>query len=152
MFRTRILGLREQAAYLRLYWPAFSTKVRGSLLLSEGELTPDELCSKYSIQVKYAGGDVPEVRVLQPALQPRVAGGRIPHMYEQERLCLYLPGSGEWSGDKTIATTIIPWASLWLYFYEVWSATGKWLGGGVEPTSKSPIVKGTEKQYDRTKS
>ncbi len=52
-------------------------------------------------------------------------------MYDQKRLCLYLPG--QWSGEKPIAVTIVPWASVWLYFYEVWRATGEWLGGGVEP-------------------
>jgi hypothetical protein len=31
-----------------------------------------------------------------------------------------------------IATTIIPWLSLWLYYYEVWHATGEWMGGGIE--------------------
>jgi hypothetical protein len=30
-----------------------------------------------------------------------------------------------------IATTIIPWLALWLYYYEVWLATGHWEGGGI---------------------
>ena len=32
-----------------------------------------------------------------------------------------------------IADTILPWTSLWLYFYELWHATGQWLGGGEHP-------------------
>jgi hypothetical protein len=32
-----------------------------------------------------------------------------------------------------LADTIIPLASLWLFYYEVWFATGEWLGGGEHP-------------------
>ena len=61
-------------------------------------------------------------------------------MYGQERLCLYLPGSGEWSSELPLGRTFLPWISLWLYFYEVWHATGEWLGGGLEPlVSKEPL-------------
>ena len=46
-------------------------------------------------------------------------------MYDQERLCLYLPGSGEWSGGMSLAHTVIPWVSVWLFYYELWHATGE---------------------------
>jgi hypothetical protein len=32
-----------------------------------------------------------------------------------------------------VADYIIPWISCWLYFYEVWLATGTWIGGGTHP-------------------
>lgn len=32
-----------------------------------------------------------------------------------------------------IANTILPWTSLWLYYYEIWLGTGKWEGGGDHP-------------------
>ena len=32
-----------------------------------------------------------------------------------------------------LATTIVPWCSEWLFYYELWLATGEWLGGGVHP-------------------
>jgi hypothetical protein len=48
-----------------------------------------------------------------------------------------LPGSGEWTNRKLIATTIIPWLMLWLLYYELWHATGIWQGGGVEHTLRS---------------
>ena len=54
-------------------------------------------------------------------------------MSEQKRLCLYLPGSGQWTGEMVLATTVVPWAALWLYHYEMWHLTGEWLGGGHEP-------------------
>ena len=30
--------------------------------------------------------------------------------------------------DQLIANTIIPWTGSWLFFYELWLDTGKWLG------------------------
>jgi hypothetical protein len=35
----------------------------------------------------------------------------------------------------SIAETIIPWTSEWLYFYELWVFTGEWHGGGHAPGS-----------------
>ena len=35
-----------------------------------------------------------------------------------------------------ISETIMPWLALWLFHYEAWHATGEWLGGGQEPTTK----------------
>jgi hypothetical protein len=31
-----------------------------------------------------------------------------------------------------VADTTVPWTALWLYHYEVWHATGEWLGGGID--------------------
>jgi hypothetical protein len=137
--RVQTLGLHEQAAFLRLWWPTFSTSVKGRMLTSEGEVRPTEMSQTYWLYVSYGGGETPEVRVVHPKLEPRAEGGLIPHMYGQEGLCLYLPGSGQWTPAKPIAVTILPWSSLWLYFYEVWRATGEWMGGGVEPDPKRPI-------------
>ena len=32
-----------------------------------------------------------------------------------------------------ISDSIVPWLALWLYYYELSLALGKWLGGGHEP-------------------
>jgi len=37
-----------------------------------------------------------------------------------------------------IAKTIIPWTSLWLYFFGDWLITGEWNGGGEHPKLKYP--------------
>lgn len=142
MFVNRVLGLHEQLAFMQLWWPSFVSRVRRGILTSEGELLPHELCATYRVRITLAGGDVPEVRVIAPLLTTREEGVLIPHMYEQDRLCLYLPGSGEWTRAKPIAVTIVPWTSLWLYFYEVWRATGEWLGGGAEPGTTRPTRRG----------
>jgi hypothetical protein len=129
----RTLGLGEQLAYLRLHWPNFRSQVRGGVLFSRGALQPTPISNSYTIQATLPGGSSPDVVVIEPKLQTRDAEEPIPHMYSQERLCLYLPGSNEWRPDYPIALTILPWASLWLYFYEIWHSTGEWLGGGVHP-------------------
>jgi hypothetical protein len=35
-----------------------------------------------------------------------------------------------------IHESIVPWTSLWLYYYEIWHATGEWLGGGHDPAAE----------------
>lgn len=59
---------------------------------------------------------------------------RLPHVYctEKQELCLFYPKFREWSYSKLIVDTIIPWTMEWLFFYEVWLSTGKWIGKGIE--------------------
>lgn len=56
----------------------------------------------------------------------------LPHTYNDEvdkqRLCLFLPQ--EWKEDMLISNTIVHWAIQWMYYYEIWASTGRWLGGG----------------------
>lgn len=142
MRRRKELGLHEQLAFLRMAWPDFRTRVNVGQLVSIGTLCPDELSATYTIRISQRGGERPDVRVLEPQLRRRTPDERIPHMYEQARLCLYLPGAREWRFQDPIALTIVPWSSLWLYFYEVWHATGEWLGGGVHPEESNPLRRG----------
>jgi len=79
----------------------------------------------YRIRVTYRLQKDPEVHVVQPALRDRSSKDRIPHVYPGNRLCLFLPGVGEWRPTDSIPDTVIPWTAAWLYFYEVWLATGQ---------------------------
>lgn len=54
--------------------------------------------------------------------------------YDELCLCLYLPGSGEYSTKDKLIENIISWAIKWTEFYEIWLLTGEWYGGGVHPT------------------
>ena len=47
--------------------------------------------------------------------------------------CIDIPNSMH---NKLIANTIIPWTVEWLYYYELWQATGEWLGGGEHPENE----------------
>lgn len=88
----------------------------------------------YKVRVVYRLGQHPVVNVIDPPLKAR-DGGRLPHVYSGDNLCLYHPDYDEWSGGRVIAETIVPWISEWLYFYEVWLVTEEWLGGGEHPPS-----------------
>ena len=37
-----------------------------------------------------------------------------------------------------IANTVVPWATLWLYFFEEWLVSDDWKGGGVHPNEDDP--------------
>lgn len=99
----------------------------------EGKIHSGGLCEEYLVQILYnLRTGIPEVRILSPTLKER-DGEPIPHVYPGNRLCLYLPFSGEWCSNKFLADTVVPWISLWLFYYEAWLATGEWLGGGKHP-------------------
>ena len=51
------------------------------------------------------------------------------------QICLYM--NSEFNSSKYLSNTIIPWAIEWLYYYELWLTTGKWLGGGRHPENCS---------------
>lgn len=136
--KKQILGIHEQLARMREF-PNFDARIEGASLIIEGEIQPTALSANYLVRVDYSAYFPPDVRVLDPALTCREGADKIPHMYMQESLCLYFPGCGEWSGDRPLGQYVIPWASLWLFYYELWHATGEWLGGGHETSRNEPI-------------
>jgi hypothetical protein len=97
----------------------------------EGTLQPTPSSDTYLVQVEYTGAGRPDVKVLSPDLD--VPHNKLPHTFDDGDLCLHFPG--EWNASHLIAYTIVPWASEWLLHYELWRATGEWLGGGHEPGS-----------------
>lgn len=115
------------------HFPSFVLKWKRGIATWTGILQPTPASDRYTVKIQYSLSDVPNVWVISPQLLERPTGEKIPHVYGGNRLCLYLPGSGEWERTKLIAETIVPWASLWLYYYELWHATGEWLGGGIHP-------------------
>jgi hypothetical protein len=77
----------------------------------------------------------PRVFVEDPDLLALADGRRLPHVYEQRppRLCLYLPDTGEWTPAMRLDQSIVPWAVLWLFYFEEWLVSDEWKGGGVHP-------------------
>lgn len=105
---------------------------RGRLSWS-GELQPSPLSDIYTVRITYATGQrAPSVTVLRPELGG-AAVESLPHVYTHDHLCLCYPW--QWTDDKLISRTIVPWASEWLVHYEIWKATGTWRGGGHEPAA-----------------
>ncbi|MGG6264339.1 hypothetical protein ACQ4M3_00325 [Leptolyngbya sp. AN03gr2] len=122
--------IREQIAFMKLLFPNFQTRWRKNLVTWIGEVQPDALSDSYRVKITYGLQQRPIVSVLKPALQ---ADEHIPHLYRDSSLCLYRPSKGEWTHRRHIATTIVPWTVLWLYYYEIWQATKEWRGGGEHP-------------------
>ena len=90
----------------------------------------------YSLRLTYRqAGPVPQVVVVNPDLTVLAEGRKLPHVYQQTptRLCLYMPGTGQWTPDKSIAATIVPWTVLWLFYFEQWLLSNEWKGGGFHP-------------------
>ena len=77
---------------------------------------------------------MPKIYVVDP-LPLSLASGKhlLPHVYStpKQQLCLYYPKDKEWDSSMFYVQSLIPWACEWLVHYEVWVATGEWLGGGI---------------------
>lgn len=127
------LSLAKQATLLLGMHPGFRCIRRGRRYVWRGSIQPTLASDVYTVRIEYEMKKSPAVFVESPTLVPRQGEERVRHRYSDGRLCLYLPAAGEWRPHLPVANSIIPWTSLWLYHYEVWHATGKWLGGGHEP-------------------
>ena len=113
----------------------------------EGDLAPNARPYRISIlyfpYFRYECGAVQQsrvsVRVVSPVIghDPRGTGDRPPHIYIDDdglgfSLCLYDPWEDDWRLANSIAETIIPWASEWLFWFEAWLLTGVWSGGAAQ--------------------
>jgi hypothetical protein len=99
------------------------------------EVTPFPLSRYYRLRIEFRQGDTPEVFAESPDLKLLAGGRRLPHVYRQDppRLCLYCPRTHEWQPWMRIDQTIVPWAILWLFYYEKWLVSDNWKGGGKHP-------------------
>jgi hypothetical protein len=121
---------------MKAHFPQLVCLWRGVRATWRGPVKPTGLSSRYTIKIDYSLGEAPCAAVIEPRLQPRSDGSPIPHVYPGNLPCLYLPQSEEWDATMHIAETIVPWICLWLFYYEIWHATGNWMGGGLHPPSK----------------
>ena len=129
----------RQVAEVKTTFPGLERSFgRDKAVTWEGDLQPTPDSPRYRLRVEYHLGGPPRVVVLSPPLRPGA-----PHLYDDGSLCLYWPGEWLWrTSDKSIAKTVIPWAAFWLFYYELWSVTGEWLGPSSHaPSPKSPEVK-----------
>jgi hypothetical protein len=95
---------------------------------------PTPLSREYTIRIEYDLLDGPRVFITEPDIAPLAGDREIPHVYKNPlRPCLYLPGSGEWEPTMRLDQTIVPWALVWLFYFEEWLGSNEWKGGGVHP-------------------
>ena len=124
-----------QAEKLRILIPnsKVTLKAQGTGVVWEGDIRPNPISLTYRISIAYSLDKRPVIRVLSPKLVfPE--GHKLPHVYshQNQEICLYYPPAKEWHDGMLFTKTILPWASEWLYHYEIWAATGEWHGGGIE--------------------
>jgi hypothetical protein len=102
---------------------------------------PYLLCREYAIRIVYEKEGIPKVFVKDPDLSKLAEGRDLPHVYKRPtRLCLYLPGSGEWLNTMRIDQTLVPWTATWLYYFEEWLVSDDWKGGGEHPSGDEEMV------------
>lgn len=141
-FRTRDKTIAEQVSSMRCKYPHFTTDFTShSSMKITGVLQPTSRSDAYEFMLKYNLVDSPKIKIVSPVLMKNDKGEEAPHLYPNEILCLYHPKYREFNRTDYLCDTIIPWTSLWLYYYELWHLTGEWLGGGVHPVNLKPKTK-----------
>ena len=92
--------------------------------------------------IEFVRNELPKALVLDPVLRRRDPETPIPHIYGDAsapggvRPCLWLPQKSELTRADVAHCKIVPWLAEWLFFYEMWHITGKWMGGGEHPHPK----------------
>ncbi len=133
-FRRNTLTFGQQVCSMAGLFPAYKARLGKDRVSFTAEISPFGCAETYLVRIDYKMRTRPSIRVLKPPLCSISAGTPIPHMFSDGSLCLHIPG--QWQSDMTIAEYIVPWIAEWLLYYEVWLATGEWLGGGAEHERK----------------
>jgi len=135
--KTKKIQLIQQAAALRSAYPEGECDIeKRKKLLWDGKVRPTPISQEYTVSLTWELGWAPKVWIIGDKLQ-KLDDSNFPHIFEIDkakkmvRLCLYR--YQEFSSYKYLSKTIIPWTIEWLYFYEIWLATGEWCGGGDHP-------------------
>jgi hypothetical protein len=134
MAPARRLTLAQQALGLRSVFPDSKSKIKRGELTWTGRLQPCELSRIYIAKITYTYGRYPSTRILDPPLRATQTGF-LPHTFRDRSLCLH--DAGQWTEHMLIVDTIVPWTAEWLLHYEVWLATGQWLGDQ-DPATQLP--------------
>lgn len=127
------VSLVVQKQIMQISFPNFRFFKRGNYWL--GKLKPTMQSPEYQIKISYQEYIAPKVEVISPAIRPNRK-----HIYPDGSLCLYFPQDHPWRGVSLLARTLVVWTAEWLYCYEVWRATGEWIGEEApHSVDKSPI-------------
>jgi len=113
--------------------------------------SPTPLSRIYDARLEFAVNRSPRVFLDNPDLLMLSSGKELPHVYDQKptRLCLYLPRTYEWQPWMRLDQTIIPWTSLWLFYFEDWLIDGEWRGGGEHPEHRDVMQRVSRSRLQR---
>jgi hypothetical protein len=144
------LSVDEQDAEIRRLFPDFRLTAHADwIAVWEGPLKPAS--KAYRVRIVHfrrtffdgwtLANDYVTVHVVDPLVGAEMLTSEtlLPHIYWNERnpawpaLCLWDPAEMFWTPEMSIATTIIPWTSEWLLFFEYWQISGEFLGPGRHP-------------------
>ena len=143
--KKRCLSIAMQEKLLKIYFPESKTiTYMGIRLKWKGYLQPTPFSNLYKVRITYTLGRTPKVYVIEPKKLAMPEGAtKLEHVWnhEKQQLCLFYPDGIQWNRSKLLAQTIVPWASEWLYFYEIWPETGSWKGGGTHPKNDEKLIK-----------
>ena len=131
-----VLSAAEQYMHLRVSrLCAGEGDLRAGRFVWRYQTSPSPVSRLYSVRIEYRQGNSPRAFVDDPDLAGLTNGRRLQHVYEQRpaRLCLYFPNCGQWCPWMRIDTTIVPWITLWLFYFEEWLVSNEWKGGGLHP-------------------
>jgi len=144
--------LALQAVALHQFYPGSTIRLSTRGLTWHGTVVPSPMSRSYRIGLTARDERTrPDVYVIAPQLQPD-GGGRLPHVWDDGSLCLC--ATGEWRSNDLYVDTLIPWASEWLFFYEIWKATAIWMGdevGAAEKQTESVLYRFADWSGDRRK-
>ena len=129
----KILNAAQQKHGLELLYPNGRAQLIQTKLIWKQYIRPSPFSREYLIQVEYQPGEAPRTYVLQPGIRSLAGKRKLPHVYPLpgDPLCLYYAPAREWAATMSLASTIIPWASEWLFHFEAWLLTDNWDGGGI---------------------
>ncbi|UXX80886.1 hypothetical protein N7E81_07205 [Reichenbachiella carrageenanivorans] len=127
------IPIHLQEAALKSKIPECDLFLDKNYLRARGQLKPSPRSCWYSYEIKYRFRDNIKILILNPKIKMEVNGKKAEHLYKDGSLCLFFPKAKEFNSKKLIVDYIIPWVSLWLFFYEIWLVTGEWKGGGIHP-------------------
>ena len=135
------VSLVVQEGALRSYFPESKiTRKEEKEITWVYTISPTAISRQYEVKLHYTYDEGARVYVVDPKpLELAKGKEKLPHVYStaEQRLCLYYPLWREWHPGKLYVHTLIPWASEWLYHYEIWVGTGIWHGGGIDHENKA---------------
>lgn len=102
------------------------------LLVVYGKVQPTAVSPEYDVRITYWQNKPPIIEVLSPKLKIRDGKKSLPHVYHSDQLCLYYKDFN--IRTDLLADSIIVWITWWLYYYEIWYETGKWVARGTHPS------------------